>query len=31
MEGLDVLVNSSVSPFDSVNVCFDGTPKFKAG
>jgi hypothetical protein len=26
---LDVLVNSSVSPFDSVNVCLDGTPNSK--
>jgi hypothetical protein len=30
MERLDVLVNSSVSPFDGVYVCLDGIP-FKAG
>jgi hypothetical protein len=30
MEWLDALVNSSVSPFDGVDVCLGGIP-FKAG
>ena len=29
MERLDVLVNSSASPFDGVNVRLDGTPNSK--